>query len=359
MLHEEFEGCLKFGICGNPFGVAPTHYDMIQRGGFNDSGGGVSPSVWDMVLVQGLVGVGSLDIRGLQGINVVLGESGSGKSVLLKSLHFLSKRVSGLEGVVSSGATPLADYLEDARNPMWEFGGVRDFMQEDVSETLFGLSGNGFGCIREWVRLETGNQVTDFVFGKETGSPVKNSTYLRNGHIADYDIGVVLGHGEYDKDGMCNWLQGVFDTSMLSPKEKERYGLFLIEFKRGLFSSSPPDGVKSLVSVLHPAVKGVFGAGSVLVLDNPDAGMSPIQIEVLTLILIHLRGCGVQVFLATHSYLLLKALSLMTSNTYGVGVSYLYRGNQGEWRSTQHIGRVKNPLESSLTFLKNQHWGWS
>ena len=35
MLHEEFEGCLKFGMCGNPLGVAPTHYDMIRVSGFS------------------------------------------------------------------------------------------------------------------------------------------------------------------------------------------------------------------------------------------------------------------------------------------------------------------------------------
>ena len=69
--------------------------------------------------------------------------------------------------------------------------------------------------------------------------------------------------------------------------------------------------------------------GSVLFWDEPEANLNPILSETVVRILIELQKMGVQIFIATHDYVLLKEFELAANNNSELLIHTLYRDNDG------------------------------
>lgn len=69
--------------------------------------------------------------------------------------------------------------------------------------------------------------------------------------------------------------------------------------------------------------------GSVLFWDEPEANLNPILSETVVRILIELQKMGVQIFIATHDYVLLKEFELAANNNNELLIHTLYRDNDG------------------------------
>lgn len=65
--------------------------------------------------------------------------------------------------------------------------------------------------------------------------------------------------------------------------------------------------------------------GSVLFWDEPEANLNPLLLRTVVKILLELSRMGVQIFLATHNYVLLKEFELASSNEDNVLYHTLYR----------------------------------
>jgi len=71
------------------------------------------------------------------------------------------------------------------------------------------------------------------------------------------------------------------------------------------------EGMKKLATLLYLIENGTITENSILIWDEPEIYFNPKLISVLTLILNHLAMSGIQIFMATHDYLLSHQLSLM------------------------------------------------
>ena len=75
---------------------------------------------------------------------------------------------------------------------------------------------------------------------------------------------------------------------------------------------------------------GTLLQGSVLFWDEPETNLNPRLFGPVVEILLELQRQGVQIFLATHDYLILKQLDLQTTDEDHVAYHALYRDETGE-----------------------------
>lgn len=69
--------------------------------------------------------------------------------------------------------------------------------------------------------------------------------------------------------------------------------------------------------------------GSILFWDEPEANLNPQLSEAIVSILLELQRMGVQIFIATHDYVLLKEFELATKTSDNVLYHALYKDNEG------------------------------
>ncbi len=75
---------------------------------------------------------------------------------------------------------------------------------------------------------------------------------------------------------------------------------------------------------------GTLQKGSVLFWDEPEANLNPKMFRVVIEVLLELQRAGVQVFFATHDYVILKELDLQMTEEDVVAFHSLYRDEDGE-----------------------------
>ena len=75
---------------------------------------------------------------------------------------------------------------------------------------------------------------------------------------------------------------------------------------------------------------GTLQNGSVLFWDEPEANLNPKMFKVVMQVLLELQRAGVQVFFATHDYVMLKELDLQMTEEDQVAFHSLYRDETGE-----------------------------
>ena len=73
---------------------------------------------------------------------------------------------------------------------------------------------------------------------------------------------------------------------------------------------------------------GTFSNGSVLFWDEPDANLNPQLLKTIVKILLELQKIGVQIFVATHDYVLLKEFDLQETSSDKLLFHSLFRNDQ-------------------------------
>lgn len=89
------------------------------------------------------------------------------------------------------------------------------------------------------------------------------------------------------------------------------------------------EGLRKLGLLWLLIQNGVLLEGSVLFWDEPEANLNPKLLEPLVGVLLKLQRLGVQVFVATHDYVVLKQFDLQQTDTDQVLYHALYRDSDG------------------------------
>jgi energy-coupling factor transporter ATP-binding protein EcfA2 len=103
-------------------------------------------------------------------------------------------------------------------------------------------------------------------------------------------------------------------------------GRFYLKFDGGGNIEAPlaAEGIKKLGMLLHLVGNGSLGKNSILFWDEPEAHLNPRYIRIVVDFLKVLAEQGVQIFLATHDYLLSQRLSLAAEGS-GTNTSESYQ----------------------------------
>ena len=113
-------------------------------------------------------------------------------------------------------------------------------------------------------------------------------------------------------------------------------------------------GIRKLALLWLLIRNGSLPAGSVLFWDEPETNLNPKLYGVLIQALLELQRAGVQIFLATHDYVILKELDLRLKDTDQVAYHVLYRDEMEEiacHTTVHYLGIRPNAIMDTFTDL--------
>ena len=111
------------------------------------------------------------------------------------------------------------------------------------------------------------------------------------------------------------------------------------------------EGIRKLALLWLLIQNGTLPNGSVLFWDEPETNLNPSLFGTVISVLLELQRAGVQIFLATHSYVILEEIHLQMQPEDQVAFHSLYRNDEGTIVcNTTNSSRAIDPNAISATF---------
>ena len=308
----------------------------------------------------------SFEARFIDGINVFIGANATGKSTLLKILYaaceFSNQKTS------PGKARKVQDYFSSSKRS------IKEINQKQDSDD-FGLiqvySGETEFHYRAW---DSGILGLDHWFGlgiKSILIPATEMLSHSKGLIAMYTKYGSIPFDHTQIDILVN--AQLWETSEISDRNKTLLKMigyvidgevvyendtFYILKNSGLLVefSLEAEGFRKLGLLWKLIRNGLLESGSILLWDEPESSINPELIPLIAEILHILKNDGVQIFLATHSYMLAKYLDIKKQDDKGVLFMSLCKDEAGEIAvamSHEYSKLKNNPIESSEINLYN------
>ena len=120
-------------------------------------------------------------------------------------------------------------------------------------------------------------------------------------------------------------LQSAIDGKVTTKGE-----FFFLKNKQGnLEFTLLSEGIRKLALIWILTQNGVLTQGSTLFWDEPEANLNPSRLGEVVEVILELQRLGVQVFVSTHNYVLLKEFELRSSKGDKVSYTALFRNENG------------------------------
>jgi len=283
-----------------------------------------------------------LDMGFASGINVIIGSNGSGKSQLLKLLYAVTKahESTGPQTGPTGINTRLAQKLVGVFRPADD--GLGRLVQRRV--------GRGSGQIR--VEDDADNAMVfrittpgNLHVERDTLTAVDSSVFIPSREALSIFEGFIQAYQNrelsFDETyyDLCVALSGAAlrgprleqARSLVEPLEEVIGGRVVLSGSRFLVQSGEgtleahllAEGWRKLAGIAHLVLNGTIGKNAFLFWDEPEANLNPKLIVLVRQTLVELARAGVQVFVASHDYLLTNELNLLAEHgTADVGIRF-------------------------------------
>lgn len=251
------------------------------------------------------------------GINVLIGENGTGKTHIMKTLyawqmarHLAEKgrpakyesifeevfRIDSLADIQRS-RRKIAEASGEFGSEKWKIGlqgksiadaGDRPQPSRPVfipSIEMMALARNMDGILRDYADFDR----TCFDFVSMVGAKVRLSGHGAEATVTSSFRDLLPGHTEWDTDSKKFYLEG----------KSGRLPFQILA-----------EGERKVAGLMRLLDLGFIGRGTVLFWDEPEVNLNPQWMDELVEQLIVIASCDVQIFLATHSYVILKQLDM-------------------------------------------------
>lgn len=268
------------------------------------------------------------------GLNVLIGANATGKSHVMKVLYSVLKvKANGADPAASPRPSPeitaikLQEKLQGVFRPDEKRIGrlVKRARGRDHAEVALKWKGTEFAfevttLDKLALRRDTLPTITSCLF-----MPTRELLSMYPGFIAAYE-GRELEFDEtyYDLSVALSAtpLRGprlAAATGLLAPLEKAvlrkvvlKSGRFYLQARGEGILEAPlaAEGLRKVGSLMHLITNGSLAKAGVLFWDEPESNLNPKLVTVIAKLLLKLAGAGVQVFIATHDYLLTNELSV-------------------------------------------------
>ncbi len=269
----------------------------------------------------------SLEMDLSQGINIFIGENGTGKTHLLKVLYAVlfsagfNRSISKIDRVF----LPKGRKTDRLVRRMKTLGPERadiSLYSKDGVKFEFSIS-KGVGATRNGSFGSDGSNQVIFIPVKEmlANAPGFRSLYdEREVHFEEVYVDILkksflppLKVEKIDK-AMVD-LMKLLEKAMHGRIEVREETFYLEDADIGEVEFTLlAEGVRKLGLLWRLMRNGSLKKGSILFWDEPEANLNPNLMRVIVEVLLGLERAGVQIFLATHSYVLLKEFDLQQEN---------------------------------------------
>lgn len=311
----------------------------------------------------------------LSSINLIIGKNGTGKTLLLKMIYASIRSIEGY----GRGNEPrsLSQILFDKIYWTFQVNKIGDLVRKGSEEPLsFNIEIDGKRC--------------NFSFGKDTEKQINDV----NGNIQRLDnsiffpakevlslFHVILKSREVDKMfGFDDTYYDLVKALQSRPSKGRNYDAFAqsrqkledilsgrVEFdeksnqwffKKGnrKFSINlTAEGIKKIAMLDTLLGNRYIGTGSVIFIDEPESALHPEAIGDFMDIIYLLSQSGIQFFIATHSYFVIKKLYLISQKSKK-SLPVLSLGGEDEFFNTDLLqGMPKNPIvDESIALYKEE-----
>lgn len=160
----------------------------------------------------------------------------------------------------------------------------------------------------------------------------------------------LMGPTDADRLRLLSALQKAIDGKVVAKGEH-----FFLKNKQGdLEFTLLAEGMRKLALVWLLIQNGTLLSGSVLFWDEPEANLNPALMGEVVEVILELQRLGVQVFLSTHNYVLLKEFDLRLKPTDSIRYVSLFRDESGAVSSNtsdQYLGIDPNAIASTFSHL--------
>ncbi|MBD3286373.1 AAA family ATPase [candidate division WOR-3 bacterium] len=299
-----------------------------------------------------------LNIEFSPGINIFIGKNGTGKTMLLKLLY----SVLYSEGQVIGGQGPLFETILPKKEGSLETKLIGVFLphqgrlgrlvkRSKVSSTAeiriysngkpltFTFSNHSLSDAkvqrrRKWTKQDLGTPVYIPVKEMLAHGPGLRSLYKsRLIHFPEIYIDILdlayLPSLRGRIDASREKLLGLIRRTISGKVEREDE-FFFLRMQRGKIEFPlVAEGMRKLALIWLLIQNGTLLEGSTLFWDEPEANLNPELMRTVIDILLELQRNGIQIFLASHSYVVLKLFDLLKKESDSIAFHSLFSKRKG------------------------------
>ncbi len=297
-----------------------------------------------------------ISINFYEGINVIIGENGTGKTQLLKVMYLFMHNLGEGFGETKFRDIFMADSQDVIRNKNKgeaRFSCAIDGIKERLTTYAISISGE--------ILPTFGGKVDPYK--KELNSifiPVKEMLSHSSGFLAmnekykipfDKTLIDIIVNAELPETrdvpvisrNILEILSDIIEGEVIYEKDT-----FYVKKKNGakIVFSLESEGLRKIGLLWKLIRNGLLEKGTIIFWDEPEANLNPQLIPVLVDILLELQRNGVQIFIATHDYNLAKYFEVKRKAGDKVLYHSLFKTDNGvKSQSNEYFGRLQeNPI---------------
>lgn len=260
------------------------------------------------------------------GVNILIGENGTGKTHILKILYSACQSV---ERKTSFSRKLVMTMLPDdymisrliTRKPGNRSASIRIWAGEPESQQDKLLSAKFSGRTKKWeadVKGEDGWETTFkslssiFIPAKEilshscnlNAAAEKNNvrfddTYLDIINAAKVDVST--GRNTTSQEGLLKRIQQITRGTVIYDQKRDEFYLRAGNSRQEF--NLVAEGIRKMALLWQLVKNGTLEQGSILFWDEPEANINPSYIAIIVEMLLELQRRGVQIFISTHDYM--------------------------------------------------------
>ena len=288
-----------------------------------------------------------LELSFSPGINIFVGENGTGKTHILKAAYAaceMSKGKGGFAEKINNVFYPSGKQIGRLvkRGPKSSRGNVEVIRLHNSKSAVLKLSISNHTKRPDKANVTGNTKVWSDNPLEAAYIPVKDMMANAPGFRSLYDVReihfeevyvdiltkaylpVLKGPIDKQRKNLLEKLEGAMDGKVIEKNEE-----FFLRNQHGeLEFTLLAEGFRKLGLIWKLIQNGVLAKGSVLFWDEPETNLNPKLMKTVISILLELQRNGVQVFLTTHDYVVLKEFDLQSKETDEILYHSLYRSEE-------------------------------